>query len=476
MAFEIRDYQAELILSTQQSMIAGNKRILVQSPAGSGKSVTMSEIARLATAKGNHVLFIVHRRELVDQIKGTFKANEVDFNYCYVGMVQTVTNRLDKFKHKPDIILVDEAHHSLAKTYQRIFDYFPNAYTLGFTATPTLLSGKGLGRYYNDMVLGKSVQWLIDNHRLAPFEYYSIDLLNHDALKRSSMGDYTSKSIDDATKNVQYGDVIEHYRKLADNTKTIIYTHSVEASKRVAQAFNDAGYSARAVDGKTPKLVRQQAMDEFRSGEVTILVNAELYGEGVDVPDCETVVLLRPTESLSLFIQQTMRAMRYQPNKQATIIDHVGNYLKHGLPNTEHDWTLEDTSKKGNTKERPKDLISLTSCPYCFGVIPSGTNPCSLCQQIIEVDEKELKKIEAELQAINQFEFQANYQAIRLKQQYSNKEESDLLTLEDYYLFAKSRGFKDTWIKFRVPELKALSFKQFHIKLKPVKQKYADIF
>ena len=133
----LRDYQEELLNGVYESMSKGNKNIMVQSPAGSGKSVTMSEIARRATDKGNRVLFIVHRRELVSQIKGTFIANDVDMDLCHVGMVKTVANRIKKDKEPtPAIILVDEAHHALAKTYTDIFESFPNAYVYGFTATP----------------------------------------------------------------------------------------------------------------------------------------------------------------------------------------------------------------------------------------------------------------------------------------------------------------------------------------------------
>lgn len=473
---QLRDYQIELVEGVQSSMLKGNKKILVQSAAGSGKSVTMAKIAKGATDKGNRVLFIVHRSELQSQIKDTFKKMGVDSKLCYIGMVQTVTNKLDKLSFKPTVILVDEAHHSLSKTYQRIFDYFPDAYTLGFTATPTLLSGKGLGRFYDDLIIGKSVQWLIDNQRLAPFDYYSIDLLNHDQLKHSSTGDYTYKSIDDATKNVQYGDVIEHYKRLADNTKTIIYTHSVEASKRVAEVFKSVGYSAQAVDGKTNKQVRQQAMEDFRNGKVMILVNAELYGEGVDVPDCETVVLLRPTESLSLFIQQTFRSMRYQPNKQAVIIDHVGNYLRHGLPNTDRTWTLENVKKDSKKKGRPEDLVSLTSCPHCFAVIESGSNPCPLCNFEIVVEAKDLEVVDADLNKIDQMSFKTDYRAIQLKKEYAKKEISELKSLEDFYLYAKSRGYKDSWIKFQHYSLSKLSFPEFYMKLKPLKNKYSEIF
>jgi len=200
------------------------------------------------------------------------------------------------------------------------------------------MSNKGFTDIFEDLILGKTVQWLIDNERLAPFKYYSKNLINDNKLKHKSTGDFSNESISLALEPQIYGDVIDNYKKFANDKKTIIYTHNVESSKEVAEKFNDNGYNALQVDGKTPKQQRELAMELFREGKVNILVNAELYGEGVDVPDCECVILLRPTESLTLFIQQTMRAMRYQHNKQAIIIDHVGNYVRHGLPNTEHDW------------------------------------------------------------------------------------------------------------------------------------------
>ena len=131
------------------------------------------------------------------------------------------------------------------------------------------------------------------------------------------------------------------------------------------------------VDGKTPKAERERAMELFRSGEIKILVNAELYGEGVDVPDCQCVILLRPTESLTLFIQQTMRSMRYQPNKLAKIIDHVGNYRRHGLPSTTHDW--HEHFKGSSKKSKESDAIPIKECPECFSVIESAYTICPAC-------------------------------------------------------------------------------------------------
>ena len=462
MTFQLRDYQLGLVEGVQKSMLEGNKKILVQSAAGSGKSVTMAEIAKRATDKGNRVMFVVHRRELVTQIKNTFRLNGVDPKLCYIGMVQTVTRRLDKFEQEPQIILVDEAHHSLAKTYLRIFDYFSNAYTIGFTATPVLLSGRGLGNYYEDLIIGKSVQWLIDNKRLAPFDYYSKNMLDEGKLK-NTRGDFSHKSIDEASKGIIYGDVIEHYRELANNTKTIVYAHSVQASKNIAESFRNAGYKAQSVDGTTPKEIRNKAMEDFRSGEVMILVNAELYGEGVDVPNCETVILLRPTASLTLYIQQSMRSMRYQPGKKATIIDHVANYSRHGIPTTEHEWTLEDRATKGSGKTSG-NTIPLKECTNCYGVVDSKETKCPLCGHEFEVEISELETVDTKLEKIDQESFTVSYEKIK----WASKSMDELESIEDYVKYAEAKGYKKTWIKFQHPELKAMSWPQFYqtIKLK----------
>ena len=433
MSFILRDYQLELVEGVQNSMLKGNKKILVQSAAGSGKSVTMAEIARRATGKGNRVMFVVHRRELVSQIKETFKLSGVNPDLCYIGMVQTVTRRLHKFKHEPQMILVDEAHHSLAKTYLRIFNHFPRAYTVGFTATPTLLSKRGLGEFYEDLIIGKSVQWLIDNGNLAPFNYYSVNMLDVEKLKMTR-GDYSLQSIENATQGIIYGDVIENYQKYADNTRAIVYAYSVKASKVIAQTFREAGYKAQSVDGTTPKKERNKAMEEFRSGELTILVNAELYGEGVDVQGCETVILLRPTASLSLHIQQSMRPMRYKEGKKATIIDHVANYTRHGLPNTEHEWSL-----KGSKKAQEAEL-KIRECENCYAVYePSKHDCCPMCGHVPVVEEKEKEYEEekdAELKEITSDDFELTLDF---------RKPEDCKSLRELQDLAKAKNYKPGW-------------------------------
>lgn len=430
----LRDYQEELLNGVYNSMSKGNKNIMVQSPAGSGKSVTMSEVARRATDKGKRVLFIVHRRELVSQIKGTFIANDVNMELCHVGMVQTVANRIKKGNEPtPAIILVDEAHHSLAKTYINIFESFPKAYVYGFTATPWRMSNKGFVDVFDELIPGKSVQWLIDNERLAPFKYYSKNLMNEDKLKKQR-GEYTDDSITLALEPRIYGDVIENYRKFANNKKTIIYTHNVESSKTVAEKFNEQGYQALQVDGKTHNQQRELAMEMFREGKVNILVNAELYGEGVDVPDCECVILLRPTESLTLFIQQTMRAMRYQPNKQAVIIDHVGNYARHGLPNTEHDWHAH--FKGSDKKSKSSNSIPIKECPECFGVVESAYTICPYCGCEFPKEETQELYIDAsaELEEVTEEMITLNF-----------KTPEECNNMKELSELGKSLGYKPGW-------------------------------
>lgn len=442
---------------------------MIVSPAGSGKSVIIADIAKKATLKKNHILFIVHRKELAEQIKSTFTFHGVDMNYVTIQTVIKARNRLDELPY-PSIIITDESHHSRAKSYRDIYDHFSKAYRLGFTASPWRMNGKGFADIYDVMVEGKSVKWLINNNYLSPYTYYAPSLADLNQLKRGSTGDYTKQSMDKAINRTVFGDVIEHYTKLAEGKQAILYAHSVEHSKQLAQMFSRYGIQAAHADAKTPKRARETIMKGFKNGAIKVLCNVDLISEGFDVPDCEVVILLRPTESLVLHIQQSMRGMRYKPNKHAIIIDHVGNYERHGLPDTEREWTLEDREKQ-NKRTNNTSGIGLTDCPHCYGVVETGTNPCSLCGVEIIIEQKQLDQVEGDLVEVKPFEFETNYTLI----QYANKQKNELETLDDYYLFAKARGYKDSWLKFQHIDFKTMSWPQFYATLKPLKHKYQHI-
>lgn len=214
-------------------------------------------------------------------------------------------------------------HHGLSNTYIKIYDYFPNAKKLFLSATPKRTSGEGLGDISDDIIEGVPTKWLIENKYLAPYEYYSSVLIDCDKLK-IKRGEYDQDSIlEEIDKTQIYGSVIDGYKRFCNNKKAIAFCSSIEHSKKVAEKFNEIGIRAEHLDGKTPKEKRKAIMDRFRNGETTILCNYEIISEGLSVDDCEACLLLRPTQSLILFIQSSMRCMRYKEGKTAIILDFV---------------------------------------------------------------------------------------------------------------------------------------------------------
>lgn len=386
-------------------------------------------------------MFMVHRQELINQIMESFKANSVDLNLCTVMTVGKIRNRLDSLP-VPNLIITDETHHSLAKTYRDIYEHYANVPRLGFSATPWRLNGKGLGDVYDAMVEGPDVQWLIDNHYLAPFDYYSVNLIDESKLSKSSTGDYSNKSIDEAVGHTIYGDVVKTYRDKVDGQQAIVYAHSIAFSKQIAKQFRDAGINAAHCDSKTPQRERDKIMTDFKKGTLKVLNNCDLISEGYNVPDCSCVIMLRPTESLVLFIQQSMRCMRFKPGKQATIIDHVANYTRFGLPNTPHKWTLKDREKKKKSTNTAVET-PIKQCAFCFAVIPAQSKICPLCGHEIEIVQTEIKVDEtARIEKIeSNFKLQADYIV--------TKKISELKSYEELKAYAKARGYKQGWIYFQ---------------------------
>src|SRR5690625_4804656 len=374
MMFQLHDYQQTLVDNTRQSYVDGYKSPCVVAPCGAGKSVIISEIARMTTLRGNKVLFLVHRKELIDQIKDTFKKNSVDLKLVHFGMVQTVVKKLDRL-NKPQLIITDENHHGLAASYRKIYDHFHDVLKLGFTATPIRLKGSGLGDINDILIEEVDARWLIENSYLSPYKYYAPKLIDTEKLKLNSLREFSSTSVNDAMDDKTiYGDAIKHYKQLADGGQAIAYCHNVEASKQLASEFKQYGINAVHLDGKTPKAERDDIIRQFRNREIQIITNCDIIGEGFDVPDCSTVIMLRPTQSLSLFIQQSMRGMRYRPGKTSIIIDHVDNVSRHGLPDDDRKWSL-----KGVKKTESEAEIKIKECTNCFAVYPLGLDICPHC-------------------------------------------------------------------------------------------------
>ena len=444
----LRDYQEELIDGIKQSMSSGNHSIIVQSPPRSGKTVVMAHIAKSATDKNNKVLFFSHRKEINEQVYKTFENNNVNMDLVTIGGVQSLVRKLDKLD-EPTVILIDEAHHSKASSYKKIIDYFPNAYKLLFTGTPVRLDGSGFDDIADDLILGKSVKWLQEHGRIAPFKYYAPLMIDVAGLKKRA-GEFTKQSVDDTMKTVIYGDVIKHYEKLAKGKQAIVYTHSVEASDNVSKAFNDAGYNSMAVSGKTPREERETAMRAFRNGDLKIMVNCELFTEGIDLPNVDVCIMLRPTQSLSLYLQFAMRALNPREGKTAIIIDHVGNVERFGLPNQDREWSLQGIVKKKQTAKIGEPTVRV--CEMCFATFWSKERICPECGYENEPTKQEIELIrEAELKEIKE----EQQRKIREKvQTYVTPDMCQSMSeLKEYQLL---HGYKNGWCWYQAKRLHLL--------------------
>lgn len=395
---ELREYQKILVNDTRKAFSRGSKRPLVVLPCGGGKTACFADMARKHIHKNiieNQVWFLVHRQELIDQTLETFEKFNIPLNNIFVGMVQSLASKIRRGipLDKPTMIIFDEAHHATAKTWQSIVDYFDDVPTIGLTATPARMSGESLGHIFDEMILGVDEQYLVANGYLAHYDYYAPSIMKNDFEMKGS--DFDQQKVADLfEKKKIYGDIL----KYVDNErKTIIYCPNIAFSESLASMIKGAVH----FDGSTPKDERRQIVKDFKNGKIRVLLNVDLIGEGFDVPDCDTVILLRPTMSLTLYIQQSMRALRPKPDgRKAIIYDLVGNVFRHGMPTQQKEWSLHTSIKPKNASGEP-DLIVRT-CQHCLLTYP-GTKPtCPFCgkdngktrKQIEQEKQEELEKIE----------------------------------------------------------------------------------
>ncbi len=358
--FELRPYQEKFISDIKNAFRAGNRRVCAVMPCGAGKTLATADMTRKSVAKGNRVVFMVHRQELIEQTSKTFTAMGIEHgiiaagaeaNYelpVQIASVQTLIRRLNKVP-SPQFLIVDECHHIEAKTYKQIVDGW-DCFLLGLTATPVRMGGKTLHDSFDTLVIGPSVRELIEKKYLSEFECLASQGIDYSELKIKTDGDYTNDSMSRVMDRMEViGDIVSDYRENAHDRKAICYCVNIEHSKHLAESFNEAGISAEHLDGDTSTRDRNEIIEQFRRGEITVLCNVNLFGEGFDVPDMDCVILARPTRSLTLFIQQSMRALRIDPsnpNKKALILDHVNDFERFGNITLDRRWSLEPNEEK----------------------------------------------------------------------------------------------------------------------------------
>jgi DNA repair protein RadD len=365
------------------------RRVLYVSPTGSGKTVCFAFVLHNAVLKGKRVVVMVHREEILDQICAALDAMGLKYgritadegnptdDLIQVAMVMTLANRLARIP-EPDLLIIDEAHHSVADTYQRIAGRWLKARILGVTATPERLDGRGLREVFDWMVVGSTVHELIDLGFLAPYSYLApptkIDMRG----VRSLGGDFNQGDLERAVDQRPItGDVIEHYCAHLDGRTAIAFCITVGHAANVAQQFSSAGIPAASIDGSMGRDERRDLVTRLRTGDIRLLTSCMLISEGFDVPSVNGIIMLRPTMSLALFLQMVGRGSRPKADgSKSIILDHVANVERHGLPDQVHAWSL-DSKKRTLTEKR--ELADFRNCKACNVVFPRGATVNEVC-------------------------------------------------------------------------------------------------
>jgi len=474
---ELRDYQDELVTAIRQSYRIGKKAPLVVLPTGGGKTTIFSYIANSAASKEKIVWIVAHRARLVRQISLTLAkigcmhgiiAPEINIRQikiaqfkqlssCYVDSralvqvcsVQTLAKRLDKIVNKPDILVVDESHHlTTESTWGKVATANPQALLLPVTASPIRLDGKGLGvgqgGFADDIIIGATMGELIDAGYLCDYKIYAppTDFDLNGVKKRA--GDF---AVDQVAKKLDKpkitGDCVENWLQKVKGKKTLVFCCGVDHAEHVAAEFMAAGIAAEAISGRDDQSTQEAKLERLENGETIVLTSADLLGEGVDITCIEVVILLRPTASLSLCMQQIGRVMRLHDGKEwAWIFDHVGNILRHGLPDTIHEWTLEGVKKRPRNTDG--NAAGIRSCPMCFAI----HRPAPVCPQCgHEYTAKE--RAEMEIQEGELVEVTREQRELMKRRAHvtRKKEEWDCHTVEELAELGRSRGYKfaDSW-------------------------------
>jgi len=409
---QLRPYQVKAVDDIRESYRKGFEAPLLVMPTGSGKTVVFTDIATKAAGKDNRTLVVVHRSYLWQQVwnklleigakLGVIAPKQLMTNdHIQVASVDTLIRRLNRVK-KPDIIIFDEAHHVIkGNKWGKVVDYFPESKILGVTATPIRTNGHGLGvnsgGYFDTLISGPQIYDLMPDY-IVPFKLYApntgIDLTG---VKRIG-GDFSKKDLlERIDKRTITGSATDQYMKICPGVPAIAFCVSVAHAEHVAQSFNAIGVTSAAVSGKTPENRRKYLFEGLASGKFKVLCSCDLVSEGFDVPVCGAAICLRPTQSTGLCLQQWGRATRPAPGKEfAYIIDHVGNYLRHGLPDQFRDWDLDGIKNIDGKKDT---TVGIRTCTKCFHI--HKTAPvCPECGYVYGVMDKTPEQVEGELEEV----------------------------------------------------------------------------
>jgi DNA repair protein RadD len=433
--------QEKFIEDIRAAIRAGHKEILGVAPVAFGKTIAASYIMKKANEAGKVCWFVVHKRELVNQSVEAAQSFNIDVGVVASGKkmepqrqtqivsIQSLRSRINKVK-TPDIIIYDEIHHALAKTWNDLINSMKGRIQIGLTGSPIYPGGRGLGELFSVMVQAPSMAELIQLGRLSKYKIFARQLADLDGVK-IRQGEYDLTEFAKRLNNSIVGDVVSEYKKHLSGKRAILYAPTVESSKEFCAQFNAHGIPAFHVDGATPENERDTNVKKFGTGDFKIFCNVNIAVEGYNCPAVEGVIITRPTTSLVFHIQSIGRGLRICEGKEhAIILDHVGNTLKHGLPDHDHQWSLDGLPKKKKSASEP----SIKICEKCFAANENFSRFCTNCGHEFKIKPRsELKKEDGDLVEVDK---------IALKK-HMKKEQAMAKTLDELTALGKQRGYKN---------------------------------
>lgn len=392
----LRPYQTRAIETLRAYVERGARRILLVAPTGAGKTVVAASIMEAGAARGEHVLFLAHRRELIQQTYrklldlgvceddvGVIMASDRRRRPAALVQVASVDTLRARAKPHADLVFVDEAHRAEARTYKAIAAAYPDAVHVGLTATPYRADGKGLGGSYDELILVASTRELIADGYLVEPRVLTVPASSLPDLSRVRVrgGDYDEKALGDAVnQRALVGNIVEHWLQHAAGVRTVVFAVSIAHSRHVVERFREAGVLAEHLDGGTPTADRDALLARLERGETRVVGSVGTLCEGWDMPSVKCAILARPTKSTGLYLQQAGRILRPWEGIGALILDHAGCAVEHGLPQDDRVFALDGVEKAGDPKRKP---ARAKTCPSCFAVLPLGTAVCPLCATLL---------------------------------------------------------------------------------------------
>lgn len=441
MSFELRGYQDQMIRATREAL-RRHQAVLLQAPTGAGKTALAAFMVGSTMAKKKRAGFICHRQELIEQTKATFDKVGIPAGIIASGYpmelyqpiqicsIDTLKRRLNKVEPF-DLLVWDECHHVAAGGWSRVMASMSNSRHVGLTATPERLDGKGLDSHFSAMVRGPSVSWLIDRGFLSDYKVFAPSMVDTSGL-HTRMGDFRKDEASEMmNKPVITGDAVEHYLRHTPGQQAAAFCVGIEHSMAVAAQFNAAGIRAAHIDGSMNKLERKTIINAYRRGLIKVLTNVDIIGEGFDLPAISVSILLRPTQSLALYLQQVGRSLRPEEGKaHATILDHAGNVMRHGLPDDDREWSLQGREKReaaSNDNGPP-----VRQCPQCYFVHAPGKRSCPECGHVYMPEQREIEYDDGDLKELDK-------EALRKKQDLELKQAK---TLDALIELGRRRGYR----------------------------------